>query len=183
MKQKHLMLNVLLGALTPLFAADLANADEGFSLGASVARASVQAKGLGHAVDGDADGSRVFGLYMFNKNFGIEGGYSTFGAPDDNTLASNVEVETNSYDLYAVGAYPVSEKFDLFGKVGFVHWYTAIEVDETSGASENSTDLALGFGGEFGVSERFAIRGEFEWIDSADSGAARVVSLGGVFRF
>ncbi len=166
-----------------MFTANLANADEGFSVGASVARASVEANGLGQTVDGDADGSRIFGLYMFNERFGIEAGYSDFGRPDDNTLAPNVEVESNSYDLYAVGVHPVSEKLDLFGKVGFVHWYTAIELDEITGSSVDSTDLALGFGGEYGVSERFAIRGEFEWIDSDNSGAVRMVSLGGVFRF
>ena len=177
---KRLISTLLTGLL---FAANLANAGEGFSVGASVARATVEAQGLGTAVNGDADGSRIFGLYMFNERFGIEAGYSAFGRPDDNTLASNVEVETNSYDLYAVGAQPVSENFDLFGKLGFVHWYTAIELDEITGSSVDSTDLALGFGGEYGVSERFAIRGEFEWIDSENSGAVRMVSLGGVFRF
>ncbi len=183
MKQKYLMLNVILGAFTLLFAVNLANADEGFSIGASVARATVEAQGLGVSVDGDADGSRVFGTYMFSKKFGIEGGYSAFGRPDDSTLASNVEVESNSYDLYAVGAYPVTEKLDLFGKIGLVHWYTEIELDETTEASVESTDLALGFGGEYGVSERFGIRAEFEWFDSDISGAVRMVSLGGVFRF
>ena len=39
------------------------------------------------------------------------------------------------------------------------------------------------FRGEYSVSERFAIRSEIEWIDSDSSGAVRMVSLGGVFRF
>jgi len=183
MKQKHLILNALLGALTLLFAANLANAGEGFSVGASVARASVEAEGLGQTIDGDADGARIFGSYMFTRRFGIEAGYSDFGRPDDNTIAPNVEVESNSYDLYAVGVQPVSEKLDLFGKIGFVSWNTEIEEDETSEVSSSSTDLALGFGAEYSVSERFAIRSEFAWVDSDNSGAVRMVSLGGVFRF
>ncbi len=166
-----------------MFTANLANADEGFSVGASVARASVEANGLGQTVDGDADGSRIFGSYMFTRRFGIEAGYSAFGRPDDNTLASNLEVETDSYDLYAVGVHPVSEKIDLFGKLGVVRSSTEIELDETSEVTSSSTDLALGFGGEYSVSERFAIRGEFQWVDSDNSGAVRMVSLGGVYRF
>ncbi len=183
MKQKYLMLNAILGALTLLFAVNLANAGEGFSVGASVARASVEAEGLGQTIDGDADGARIFGSYMFTRRFGVEAGYSDFGRPDDNTIAPNVEVESTSYDLYAVGAYPVSEKFNLLGKIGFVSWNTEIEEDETSEVSSSSTDLALGFGGEYSVSERFGIRAEFEWIDSDTSGAVQMVSLGGVFRF
>ncbi len=183
MKPRNPLLNALLAALTLLLAANLASADEGFSVGASVARASVEAEGLGQTIDGDADGARIFGSYMFTRRFGIEAGYSDFGAPDDNTLPSNLEVETNSYDLYAVGVHPVSENFDWFGKIGFVSWNTEIEEDETSEVSSSSTDLALGFGGEYSVSERFAIRSEFEWVNSDNSGAVRMVSLGGVFRF
>ena len=183
MNPRNPLLNALLAALTLLLAANLASADEGFSVGASVVRASVEAEGLGQTVDGDADGSRIFGSYMFTRRFGIEAGYSDFGRPDDNTIAPNVEVESNSYDLYAVGVHPVSEKLDLFGKIGFVSSNTEIEEDETAEVSSSSTDLALGFGGEYSVSERFAIRSEFAWVDSDNSGAVRMISLGGVFRF
>ena len=183
MKKYNLMLNAMLGGLTVLFAANLANADEGFSIGASLARASVEAQGLGQTVDGDADGSRIFVSYMFTRKFGIEAGYSDFGRPDDNTVAPNVEVESNSYDLFAVGVQPLSDKFDLFGKLGLVRSDTEIEESETSEVSSSSTALALGFGGEYKVSDRFSIRSEFEWIDSDKSGAVNMVSLGGVLRF
>ncbi len=183
MKPRNPLLNPLLAALTLLLSANLASADEGFSVGASVTRASIEAMGLGQTVNGDADGSRIFGSYMFTRRFGIEAGYSDFGRPDDNTIAPNVEVESNSYDLYAVGVQPVTDKLDLFGKLGLVRSDTEIEESETSEVSSSSTDLALGFGAEYNLSERFAIRGEFEWIDSDNSGAVRMVSLGGVFRF
>ena len=183
MKPRNPLLNALLAALTLLLTANLVSADEGFSVGASVARASVEAQGLGQTVNGDADGSRIFGSYMFTRRFGIEAGYSDFGRPDDSTIAPNVEVESDSYDLYAVGVHPVTEKLDVFGKAGVVSWNTEIELDETTEVSSSSTDLALGFGGEYNVSERFGIRAEFEWIDSDTSGAVQMVSLGGVFRF
>ena len=183
MKPRNPLLNPLLAALTLLLSANLASADEGFSVGASVTRASVEAMGLGQTVNGDADGSRIFGSYMFTRRFGIEAGYSDFGRPDDNTIAPNVEVESSSYDLYAVGVQPVTDKLDLFGKLGLVRSDTEIEESETSEVSSSSTDLALGFGVEYNLSERFAIRSEFEWVDNDKSGAVRMVSLGGVFRF
>lgn len=183
MNQQHLMLNAMLAGLTLLFAVNLANAGEGFSIGASMARASVEAQGLGQTVDGDADGSRIFGSYMFTPRYGIEAGFSDFGSPDDSSIAPNLEVESESYDLYAVGVQPITEKFDLFGKLGLVRSTTEIEEDDTTEVSTSSTDLALGFGGEYSVSERFAIRSEFEWVDSDNSGAVTMISLGGVFRF
>ena len=183
MKSINPLMNGLLAGLTLLLTASLASADEGFSLGASVARANVEAAGLGQTVDGDADGTRFFGNYMFTEKFGIEAGYSEFGSPKDNTLAPNMEVESNSYDLYAVGTQPVSEKMNIFGKAGFISTTTKIEEDEINEVSSSSTDLALGLGAEYNVSERFAIRTEFEWVDNNHSGAARMVSLGGLFRF
>ena len=182
MKPRNPLLSALLIALMPL-TANLASADEGFSVGASMTRASVEAQGLGQTIDGDADGTRIFGSYMFTQKLGIEAGYSEFARPDDNTVAPNLEVESKSYDVYAVGVQPVTEKLDLFGKLGFVRSDTEIEESETSEASTSGTDLALGFGGEYSVSERFAIRSEFAWVDGDNSGAVRMVSLGGVFRF
>ena len=183
MKLRYPLFNCLMAAIPLLLATNLASADEGFSIGASVARASVEAQGLGQTVDGDADGTRIFASYMFTKNFGIEAGYSDFGRPDDSTLAPNFEVETNSSDFYAVGVKPVSDKIDLFGKLGLVRSNTEIEESETSEASSSSTDLALGFGAEYKVSDRFGFRAEFEWIDSKNSGAVQMISLGGVLRF
>lgn len=179
------MLNAVLGGLTLLFAASLANAGDGFSIGASAVRASVDVQDVGIDVDGDATGYRVFGLYMFNKRFGIEAGYSTFGKPNDSTIPSNMEVETDSYDVFAVGTLPLSPNFGLIGKAGFASSRTETEMDDDDATEthHNSTDLALSFGGQYEFSERFAIRGELEWIDSNNAGAADMISLGGVFRF
>lgn len=185
MKPKYLLLNAIVGGLTLLFVANPANAGEGFSIGVSAARATVDVKDVGVDVHGDANGWRVFGLYMINKNLGIEAGYSSLGRPDDNTLPSNLEVETDSYDLYAVGVYPMSQNFGLIGKIGFASWKTETEVDDddTTETHHDSTDLALSFGGQYDMSERFAIRGEYKWFDSQDSGAVRMASLSGLFRF
>ncbi len=177
------MLSTLMGAIMLSFSASMATADEGFSVGASTARADVEASGLGVNVNGNADGWRVFGIYMFSDKYGIEGGYRSFGRPDDSTIPSGISVGTDGIDLYGVGTYPVSEKFDLFGKLGVVSSTTEIEQDEETEASMTSTDLALAIGGEYKISERFAIRAEFEWIDNQDIGATNMGALSGVFQF
>jgi OOP family OmpA-OmpF porin len=185
MKHQILVPNAIVAGLTLFFLANPANAGEGFSIGASAARADVDVRGAGIDVKGESNGLRVFGLYMVNKNFGIEAGYTSLGEPDDNSIPSDMEVETDSYDVYAVGYYPVSEKLGLLGKVGVASWNTETEVgdDDSTERSHKSTDLALSFGGQYDLSERFAVRGEYKWFDTRDSGAANLVSLSGVVRF
>ena len=182
MKLRNFMLNATLAGLTLLFGANLANAGD-VSIGISAARATVTVQESGMDISGDASGYRIFGQYMFNKNFGIEGGMSSYGKPNDNSIPSNMQVETEAYDLYAVAAYPMSEKAGFFAKVGFAAWNTETEVNDTNETHHKSTDLALSLGGQYDFTEHFGVRTEYEWFDHATSGAEDVVSISGVFRF
>ena len=185
MKRKNLKLSTILGGFTLLIAAIPANAGEGFSIGASAARAAIDVNEVGIDVEGDASGYRLFGLYMFNEKFGIEAGYSMFGEPNDSTIPARLHVETVSYDVFAVGTLPLSANFGLIAKAGFSSSKTDTELgdDDDTETSQSSTDLALSFGGQYEFNERFAIRGELEWIDNKDSGLSNMISLGGVFKF
>jgi len=181
MTHNNLILKAMLGVLSLLFAASAANAD-GFSAGVAAVRAPVSLEESGTLVDGDSSGWRVHGTYMFNKNFGIEAGLSKFGSPNDSTLPSDMHVDTESYDVYAVAAYPLGNNGALIAKAGYVAWDSETEVNDTNTAHQTSTDLALSFGGQYDMTEQFAIRAEMEWFDSAISGEMKY-SLGGVIRF
>ena len=166
-----------------LLAANMAVADGGFSLGVSAVQADVSVNNADMNVNGDVSGWRLFGLYKFNERFGIEGGVTSYDRPDDPSIPSNVEAEHESYDLYAVGTLPVTEKLDLFGKMGFVSSETELEEDELNEVSTTSTDLALAFGGEYQLTRKFSLRGEYQWVDSKNTGAGDLLSLSGVFSF
>ncbi len=182
MKHKYLISNAMLGVLSLLFSANAANAD-GFSVGVSATRAPVSIGDSDTTAGGDANGWRVFGSYMFNKNFGIEGGMSKYGSPNDKSIPSNMHVDTESYDVYAVGVYPLGNNdASLIAKVGYVSWDTETEVNDSNESHFKSTDLALSFGGQYDFSERMGIRGEAEWFESLTSGELKY-SLTGVFRF
>ena len=185
MKHKYLISNVL-GVLSLLFAATAANAEgfsmKGFSLGLSATRTPINLEDAGTTFGGDADGWRVFGSYMFTRNLGVEAGMSKYGSPNDSSIPSNMHVDTESWDVYAVGAYPLSNNFDLIGKVGYVSWNTETEVNDTNETHYKSDDFALSFGGEYDISKHFAVRGELEWFDSLASGDLGY-SLSAVFGF
>ena len=165
MKFRTLVATATIGGITLYCLANPVSAGE-FSIGASAAHADVEVSDGATAIGGDANGWRVFGLYMFNDNFGIETGFSSLGEPDDNRIPADMEVETEGYDVYAVGYYPMSEKLGLIGKAGVATWDTETEVgdDDSTEVRYTSTDLALSFGGQYDVSERIAIRGEYQWF-------------------
>lgn len=181
MKHKYLSMNALAGALLLTFAASTASAD-GFSIGVSGTRADTGFEGDATTVSGESSGYRVFGSYMFNSKFGIEGGLSKYGSPDDQSLDSNMHVDTQSYDVYAVYVRPLGSNFSVVSKVGVSTWDTETEVNDNAAGHYKNTGLALSFGGQYDFSQRYGVRGEVEWFDSVVSGSMKY-SLAGVFRF
>ncbi|MDX1482326.1 MAG: porin family protein [Woeseiaceae bacterium] len=183
MKQQLALGMVAAGLL--LTAPAPAPADEGFSIGASAARADVAINEGGLDINGTATGYRVFGTWMFSRNLGVEAGFSTFGKPNDKSIPDGMEVETSSYDVYAVGRYYVSERFSVIGKAGFsaARGETEIGDDDETETHHSSTGPALGIGGQYDITDRFALRSDFDWKDAGKLGSDRMLSLSGVVRF
>ena len=180
---QHLRKNAVLSGIAVLLVAQVANADKGFSIGISGVRSSADFSSVGLDTSGDITGRRIFGNYMFNDTFGLEAGLSDYGGPSASDRPPGQEIERESMDVHAIANYSVSEKFSVFGKAGVVETRDSVEVDEQNLASSSSTDLSLALGGEYDLFKRFAIRGEYQWVDGQDSGATDILSLSGIFRF
>jgi OOP family OmpA-OmpF porin len=158
-------------------------AEQGFSAGASIGHSTVELRESGLSADFDSVGYKVFAGYMFNDNFGFEGGWVDFGSADENILGSNVEINTDGFDLFAVGAVPVSDSFDLFAKAGFLSWDVGASIDGFDLGSDSGEDLALGFGGRFKTRSGFGLRAEYEWFDIPDTDSAWMLSIGFDYAF
>jgi hypothetical protein len=159
-----------------------AQAQEGFSVGASVGYGTIELDDTQLSFDGSDTSWKIFGTWMFSENWGIEGGWADLGAPDDTILQIPVKVEADGFDVFFVGSMPLADTFDLFGKIGYVFWdatatvgnsQTGIEVENDDGS-----DLALGFGGRWKLGDMFGVRGEYEWFDISDTDSVWVVSVG-----
>jgi len=180
MKLKTLKEGAVFLAFLVLLSAPAAYAD--FSAGIAGSRAPVSANDSG-TIGGSADGWRAHFRYMINRNFGIEGGLSKYGSPNDQSVPSNMHMDTESYDVYAVAYYPLDENDSgIYAKVGYVSMDTESEVNDENEAHHKNDTLGLSFGGEYYITERFGLRAELEWFDSAISGEIKY-SLGGVVRF
>jgi OOP family OmpA-OmpF porin len=165
------------------FVASPAFADKGFSAGASIGYSNVSIEDDGFGVDLTGTGYKVFGTYMFNDNFGIEGGWLSFGEPSDTVGGFDLEVDADGFDVFAVGALPVSDTVDLFAKAGMLAWDATASINGFEDSSESGEDLALGIGGRFTGASGFGVRAEYEWFDFADADSVWMISLGFEYNF
>jgi opacity protein-like surface antigen len=125
----------------------------------------------------DFDGVEVGGVtgrlgYRFHPNFAVEG-EGTIGTTDDDAAELD-----NAYGVYGVGVVPVSERLDLFGRVG----YQQVSIAPAIGPDVEEDGVGFGAGANFRVSDRFGIRGEYTRLDNEDA-EADTFSVGGVVNF
>ncbi len=168
---------------------------------------------LGYRVFGGVRFWRFFGIEAGYVNLGqprdqIELNVPNFSGPDDpneelgyrlrcancrpvTDLALEVEDEIDGWELYALGALPISERWEAFAKIGVVAWDSTISVknpyDETFDPSPpdsepfkptttpssfesdtDGTDLAGGLGFNYRISDRITLRGEGTWYAIED---------------
>lgn len=119
----------------------------------------------------------VFGGYSFNQNVAVELGYIDLG-----TAAAGA-IKFTSWDVSAVGTFPINEQFSIYGKLGI-----ADTKEEGGGLSGTRSTATYGLGGQFNVNPNVGIRLGWEHYGFGDGniftqGDASLVSLAGVFKF
>lgn len=169
-------------SLCLIFLTGIASADS-LSLGASVGYVNIEDSDQNFSFDAADTGYKLYGNYMFNNGFGIEGGYIEFGEPDDNLLGQTAKIDAEAWSLYGVGVLGLSDSFDLFAKAGVVSWEADSVIDGIPVGADDGEDLALGIGAKFNTSGALGLRAEFEWFDIDDADAVWMASVGFEFRF
>ena len=136
------------------------------------------------------------GGFRFDQNLGVEGGLVFVGDSTINSSGGLTEtLKTSAIYIAAVGTLPVSDQFDLFGKLGL----SSTRVDYSSNffpsATTSTGNLMFGLGGQFNINPNFGIRVQYENFGKADfpSGTFLVgqttsiglstFTVGGVFSF
>ncbi len=159
-----------------------ANADSGLAIGASAGYVTLADTESNVEFDGNDVGYKLFGTYMFNNFFGIEGGYVDFGAPDADVFGNNLSIEATGWNGYLIANLPLGNTFDLFAKAGAVKWDADSFIDGIAVGSDDGSDLALSGGMRVNIGS-LGIRAEIDWYDIADTDKAWMASIGLEFRF
>ena len=149
--------------------------------------------------DNSSTGLKLFGGYQLNRNFAVEGGYFdlgrfnyAFNTTPLGTFASDTRVRGLNLDL--VGLLPLTEQFAVFGRVGAAYAQSRANFTRTgalplSGAStrRNDTNLKVGLGLQYAITEALAVRAELERYRINDPvrnrGYIDMASVGLVYRF
>lgn len=159
--------------LSAFIAAPAVAADTGYYAGIKLGSANKNVPGQSET--NSAIG--VFGGYSFNPNVAVELGYTDMG-----TAAAGL-IKFTSWDVSAVGTFPINEQFSIYGKLGM-----ASTKEEALGLSGTRSAATYGLGGLFNATPNIGVRLGWEHYGFGDGtifteGDASLVSLAGVFKF
>ncbi|MDI1236953.1 MAG: outer membrane beta-barrel protein [Polaromonas sp.] len=154
--------------------------------------------------DNSGTGYKLFGGYQLNRNFAVEGGYFDLGKSSYTVNANQIvgnapgtfngETRVRGLNLDLVGMLPLSDRFSVFGRVGAAYAQSRASFNSTgsvpvnpSSTRSNKTNLKVGVGMQYAITEALALRGELERYRIEDPvrnrGHIDMASLGLVYRF
>jgi OmpA-OmpF porin, OOP family len=124
------------------------------------------------------------GGYFRNSNLGLELGYIDFGKVG--RAGGTTKAQGVSLDL--IGRLPLSNAFNLLGKVGGVYSYTDVSARAGSGiaaGSENGMDWTYGLGVEFAFARQWSAVAQYDdyYLKFAGGGRDRVSNLSAGLRY
>jgi opacity protein-like surface antigen len=123
---------------------------------------------------------KVYAGYRFTRHLAVEAGYTDLGKATATLGDSITETKPRGMAAHAVGAWPLSERFSLLGRIGLI--YGDSKVTGTAPTrNEKGTELAWGAGVQFDVAPQIAVRLEWERFEFRE--AVDAITLGVVARF
>jgi OmpA-OmpF porin, OOP family len=170
-KTKNLVI-ALLGALAMLTVPAAAMAQKGRA-GGSPWYAGFHFGSADIDVANDSDTSwRILGGYQIDRTFAAELAYTSFGEVQG--------VKGSAIELVGVGAWPIADRFSVYGKLGFARGEF-----KAGGQSEDSIELTYGIGVRYDFAPTMGARLEWQsYPDVGDGGSdVSVISVGLVFKF
>lgn len=109
--------------------------------------------------------------------------YLYLGEAEDD-VAPIWEVEVTGFNFSAVGIIPVNAQVDVFGKIGMFMW--DVELSEQGYGKlgeDDGTDLSLGLGAAFHVTQEFSVVAEFQRFTDVSDGDLNNFSVGARLNF
>lgn len=113
--------------------------------------------------DGDT-AWKLFGGYKISENLSAEAAYVNLGDVHKTGTNGAENSDVTALTATAVGSMPVTEQFDVFGKVGAMRWSS----DNTSG-DQSGFGLTYGIGAKMGLNETTKLRAEWEKFPSIET--------------
>ena len=124
--------------------------------------------------DSNDTGWKLLLGYRFGPHLAVEGGYAQLGrfrfhgqtTSDPGIVDATLKVD--DWNLFLVGLLPVSEQWDLFGKLGTGHWRARLSASGSFGgqaahaASSSGQSAIGGLGAQYRINTLWSARAEWE---------------------
>jgi OOP family OmpA-OmpF porin len=133
---------------------------EGLYVGGSLGSPDYKSSVNGVTGDGSGVGGKLFGGYQITPNFAVEGGAFDLGHIDNETGKVNLR---GAY-ADAVGSYEFAPKWSVLGRAGVAEGRFT-----TTNGDDNSPALKLGAGLQYDITDRVAVRAEYEHYHFTDA--------------
>lgn len=180
---------LLIALLLPVAAAHAQ--DSGFYLGAGLGQSKFKdwcntgGTSITLATCEDTDTAwKLLGGYRFNRYVAAEASFVEWGEVTASTPSgAQAAASQHSYGLAAVGTLPLGERFELFGKVGFLmteQETRSANVANPRTVDRDETELHYGLGARFLFTKNWALRGEWE---NTEKLKVEMLSIGVEYRF
>lgn len=128
-----------------------------------------------------------FAGYQFNRNLAAEAQFTGVGKATD--FAGNT-IKGDAFSLSVVGMLPVSDNFELLGKLGVSSAKTTSSGLTATNLGASRTGLTYGIGAQYNVSSNFGLRVGYDRYPVATMNAgvktnanANVATVGAVYKF
>jgi OOP family OmpA-OmpF porin len=130
---------------------------------------------------------RFVGGYHFNPLLALEVGFTIFGESKITAGSYWATLNANSFQVSAVGTYPVSSEVDLIGKLGIAANHGKSESSVGSSVSASKSSVLFGVGAQYHLSSQLALRAQYEdygsFEDVSSPMKATTFSLGMTYDF
>lgn len=145
--------------------------------GASVGQSEVDVPGYDEPTS-----YKIFGG-LREDSIGVELAYIDIGEFKISGPGGTGSIDVFGIELSAVGFLPVGDNFDLLGKIGLFYWEVDATLNNAPFGSNDGTDLAIGFGGQFKATDNLALRAEYQIFNDVDDSDIDMISVGISFNF
>jgi len=132
-------------------------------------------------IDENATAWKIFGGFAGSKNFGIEGGYRSFGSIETTLSDQIFKSETTGWDVEALGRIQIINIFDLFAKAGAMFWSTEVTLLGKT-VDDSGTDFFWGIGAGAHLGP-LGVRLEWESVEGGGPDNLSMVSLSATLGF
>lgn len=133
---------------------------EGLYVGGSLGSPDYKSSVNGVTGEGSGVGGKVFGGYQITPNFAVEGGVFDMGHIDD----ASGKVNLRGAYADAVGSYEFAPKWSVLGSAGVAEGRFT-----TTSGNDTSPALKLGAGLQYDITNRVAVRAEYEHYHFSDA--------------